>query len=450
MKKLINKLIILIMAAVGIASCSKNDLTVLNPNASTSVSVTNSTVTLDKANAGQDAQTISWTAPDFGYSAAPIYNIILTYGDKSVTISNGTSLSKVFETVELNKALLNLGLKAGTSGEVSVQIKVVLSDYSSFTSDTTTFTANVYQDKLDLSTNWGVVGSGYNNWGADKLDAPFYTTADPNVLVSYVTLVTGEIKFRTNNSWDLNYGDTGLDGVLDAGGDNIPVTAGTYKITFNTSALTYTIEPYSWGIVGDATPIGWPAGNPGDAGYVPDQQLKYDSYSDTWRTVIALKDGAIKFRQNESWTVNYGGANGILASGGDNITVTAGNYIVAVNFTTGEYTLTPIDHIWGIVGDGTPIGWPAGNPGDAGYVPDQNMTIDFGADNNTWVIKAFVLKTGAVKFRADNDWTLNYGDTGADGTLDAGGDNIAVTAGIYDITLDLNTLTYTITPTPHT
>ena len=56
------------------------------------------------------------------------------------------------------------------------------------------------------------------------------------------------------------------------------------------------------------------------------------------------------------------------------------------------------------------------------------------------------LPVGGFKFRADNDWALNYGDTGADGTLDAGGDNIQIAAaGNYTVKFDPVALTYTIT-----
>ena len=97
---------------------------------------------------------------------------------------------------------------------------------------------------------WGVVGSGYNNWGAFA-DGKFYTTAVPGVIVSYVNLVDGEIKFRENNQWGGDLGDANLDGILDADdGNNIAVTAGDYKITIDTNDNSYTIEPFSWGIVG--------------------------------------------------------------------------------------------------------------------------------------------------------------------------------------------------------
>ena len=56
-------------------------------------------------------------------------------------------------------------------------------------------------------------------------------------------LNVGAFKFRANDAWDLNYGDTGADGTLEAGGDNIAVTAaGNYTIRFDPVKLTYTMK----------------------------------------------------------------------------------------------------------------------------------------------------------------------------------------------------------------
>ena len=56
------------------------------------------------------------------------------------------------------------------------------------------------------------------------MNLPFYTTATADVYVAYVTLGNGEIKFRKDNLWTENYGDTGADGTLEANGDNIAVS----------------------------------------------------------------------------------------------------------------------------------------------------------------------------------------------------------------------------------
>jgi hypothetical protein len=422
MKIILNKILLLFVAATLLASCDKEVLTELNPNAETTVSLSASDVVLDKEAAGQEVLTVSWTDPDYGFDAAAAYKVVFTAGEKSESIAAGTNLSKVFETVQLNKVLLKLGLKGGIPTEVSVQIQVVLSAYHNLSSNSTSFTATAYVDKLDLSSPWSLIGSAITGddagWG---MDLPLYTTNIPDVFVAYVTLLDGKYKIRKDKSWDESYGIDGAD---------IVITAGSYKITFNFNTKAISSEEFSWGIVGDATPIGWP----GDT-TPPDAKFTYDQYSDTWKVIIALKDGNIKFRQNNDWALNYGysGVEGIL--GGDDIPVTAGNYIVTLDLNKLEYTLEKIDHIWGVVGDATPIGWP----GDT-TPPDAKLTIDFSASDDVWVIRNFTLKDGNIKFRADDDWGVNYGYSGVEGIL--GGDDIPVTAGTYDIFLNLSELTY--------
>ena len=272
-------------------------------------------------------------------------------------------------------------------------------------------------------SSWGIVGSGYNNWGAFA-DAPFYTTSTDGVYVAYVTLLDGEIKFRENNDWTNNYGDSGADGTLDAGGDNIVVSAGTYKITLNLNDNTYTKEAYSWGVVGSGY---------NEWGATPDAKFFYDYTTDTFKVNVKLIDGEIKFRLNNAWDTDYGdtGADGTLDASGDNIVVTAGFYQITLDLNNLTYTMEAAD-AWGVVGSGY---------NDWGTNPDFIMTE---VNPGIWVADGITLIDGEIKFRVNEAWDTDYGDTGADGTLDAGGTNIAVTAGTYVITMDMNELTYSL------
>lgn len=85
---------------------------------------------------------------------------------------------------------------------------------------------------------------------------------------------------------------------------------------------------------------------------------------------------------------------------------------------------------WGLVGDLN--GWSS---------PDIVM-YDLG--NSKYGVYVTISSAGGMKFRYDNDWSVNFGDTGANGTLDAGGDNISVNPGVYYVEMDLSTMTYTI------
>ncbi|MDZ7612640.1 MAG: hypothetical protein U5K51_02120 [Flavobacteriaceae bacterium] len=203
--------------------------------------------------------------------------------DKVQTVNGGSSFSKTFKSEELNKIMLNLGLEPEESADVTVIVAAILNDRTGYgiESDANILKATPYADVLDLSTPWGIVGSAYNDWGGAGPDAPFYKTDEAGVYVAYVTLLTGEWKIRKDNAWDTNYGDDGANGTLELNGANIQATAGTYKIVFNESALTYTVTPYTVGLVGSATVNGWDG---------PDMPLSYDSYTDTWRAQVKLAD----------------------------------------------------------------------------------------------------------------------------------------------------------------
>jgi len=141
-----------------------------------------------------------------------------------------------------------------------------------------------------------------------------------------------QFKITDGPSWDVNYGDTGADGTLDQGGDNIvaPV-AGFYRITVDLNNLTYTLTRTTWGLIGSATPDGWNS----------DQDLSYDAANNVWSIQLDLIAGEVKFRANDSWDLNYGdnGADALLELGGDNIAIpNAGNYKIKLFLDKPDHT----------------------------------------------------------------------------------------------------------------
>lgn len=97
------------------------------------------------------------------------------------------------------------------------------------------------QAGLGPDSTWGLVGDATTNgWGGP--DMVLSQTGTANVFETYATLGDGFFKFRENNDWGNNYGDTGLDGSIESGGDNIPITAGAYKITVDFNSFTYTVQ----------------------------------------------------------------------------------------------------------------------------------------------------------------------------------------------------------------
>ncbi|TSA30496.1 MAG: RagB/SusD family nutrient uptake outer membrane protein [Bacteroidetes bacterium] len=90
-----------------------------------------------------------------------------------------------------------------------------------------------------MNTTWGVIGSATaGGWDSDQ-NMDYDATG--GVWVATLDLTVGEIKFRANDSWDLNYGDDGANGILEQNGANIAIPeAGTYVITMKLGIPDYT------------------------------------------------------------------------------------------------------------------------------------------------------------------------------------------------------------------
>jgi len=436
MKNIINKLLLFITVGVLITSCDNRELVTLDANANSLLTLSETNLILGQFDEGTNVLTAIWTQPDLGFDAEVSYKLLidLVSGDfanpKVIVLDN--SFEKVFTKNELNSKLLGLDADPNTATEFSFKIETKIGKYNKKYSEPVNIIITPYPSILDLATTWGVVGSATPN-GWNGPDMPFYQTGEANVYAAYVTLASGEIKFRENNDWGNNYGDNDNDLSLEPSGANIPVTAGSYKILMNLDNLTYTITPFSWGIVGSATPNGWNG---------PDMPLIYDEYSDTFKAIVNLVDGEIKFRQNNTGDIEYGddGANGTLENEGANITVTTGSYLVTLNFTDPDNPFYTIEDtkIWGVVGSATPNGWDG---------PDTKFKRIFSSNDEIWVIESINLTAGDIKFRHNDAWDIDYGDNENDGILELGGANITVEAGTYKIILnfaDIDNPTYTL------
>ncbi|APZ47770.1 RagB/SusD family nutrient uptake outer membrane protein [Polaribacter reichenbachii] len=129
------------------------------------------------------------------------------------------------------------GVNGGWGG-----LRTTKSLVNKFDVDVTTLNPN-----LGPVSNWGIIGDATPN-GWNDPDTKMYETGTDTYAI-YANLTPGELKFRRDGAWTVNYGDDTVDGTLEAGGANIPVTvAGTYYITLDLNSLTYAIAPF----VGDS------------------------------------------------------------------------------------------------------------------------------------------------------------------------------------------------------
>ena len=325
----------------------------------------------------------------------------------------------------------------------------------------------------------GVIGD-FNGWGGDVVME--FNTAKQRFYADVEFPADGGFKFRADAGWDVNWGSTGS-GVLDSG-DNIPVTAGNYRVYLNMNnagEMTYSLDAKMYGQdenAGNTTPEppvvepdpvkGWGlVGEFNGWGAEPDAMLASDG------TYLVAKgvalSGQFKFRKDADWTVNFGAAGDVepfeltanaeteLVAGGKNFTIAEGTYDVYLDeanakawfINDGSYPgggAAPEASEWGVVGQVN--SW--------GGTPDIVMYKT--STEGLFVAHNVEMPDGGFKIRANNEWNdaANYGlasagpvevDHAYDVICSGGSGDMTLVAGTYDIWFDLtNSKVYIMTP----
>ncbi len=326
------------MFALIFAACSKEgDTIVASSGTPSTVSASASTIVLTKATENNKAVTFSITKPDFGYSAVITNTLqIAVKGTDFSKVAEATfdanALTKDFTGVELNTLVLKLGIPTERASDVEARIKSSISEHY------TPVYSNVLQMKVTpySSTSWLYVPGAYQGWTPGTADSLVSPTSN-GIYEGLITFTAGNLGFKvlTKKSWGPpEYGKGSAAGsVAVGGGDLAAPSAGTFRVTVDLNANTITFTPYSWGVIGSATLGGWNT----------DTDMTYNRESKLWTVTTTLVPGAIKFRLNDDWGTNFGGAGGVLASGGSDINVTAaGSYRIDMNLVTNTYTLTKL------------------------------------------------------------------------------------------------------------
>ncbi len=140
----------------------------------------------------------------------------------------------------------------------------------------------------------------------------------------------------------------------------------------------------------------------------------------------------LKFTDGPGWDINYGdnSADGTLEQNGGNIVVPeAGVYKINVNLNDLTYTIAKVQ--FGVIGSATENGW------------DSDIDMSYNPNTGAWEV-TLDLTAGEIKFRANDDWALNYGDNNGDALLQENGANIQIPdAGTYLIQMFLDKPDYT-------
>lgn len=376
--------------------------------------------------------TLSWNKAFSGFAGVITYELQHAKNGTSFatpTVVAVTGFTKTFTHLELNSIALGYDVAPSVAGNVQFRIKATNELGAIVYSSTASVAITPY-----IAINAvGIIGDATpGSWGTDT-DLYRPDASKPSEWTTIVYLVGGKsAKFRLDDDWATNWGANAFPsgtGVKD--GANIPVsTSGYYKVDFNAATAAYTFTARSVPSVTSVSAIG--AATPG--GWGSDTNLTQDpTNSNIFTGTITLTAGEMKFRKTGDWGTNWGAStfpSGWGVADGPNIVVTAGTYFVRLDIATGEYAFgptnrgTPYADI-GVIGDSTPGGWGS----DTNLI--QNPSNPF-----KWS-KKLALVNGEAKFRADNDWAVNWGN---------GPNNITgITAGTYQITFNTLTGEYTFT-----
>ena len=145
----------------------------------------------------------------------------------------------------------------------------------------------------------------------------------------YMYLNQKGFKFSTQPNWDGTSYGADFDTAPGAGNIVITEDAGFYQVDVDLSARTYTLTPFTIGIIGNATPKGWDG----------DTDMTYNPEERCWELKdVTLTDGEMKFRHTNDWSLSWGGElDNLTTQNGPNIAVAAGTYDIKleVNFAEG-------------------------------------------------------------------------------------------------------------------
>lgn len=393
-------------------------------------------------------ETFVWTNADYGIHVSVRYELEVA-ADEDFTepkvvatvegLEGAQQRSLTVTVKQMNDAVLALGLPAFQEATVMLRVKSSINNHEDDPLYSAAITRTVTPYRLSNCGNHctiGIIGDATADptW---SIDTDMHL-ADPEGIDKYSwTLTTylkaGAMKFRAGDDWAVNWGaDAFPSGTGTQDGPNIPIPGdGYYKIDFNDATGEYNITAItntfaSIGVIGSATAHGWD----GDTELTQDPNDPH-----VWTGTVDLVEGEVKFRKAGDWGVNWGSTSfpsGYGTANGPNIPIAvAGTYFVWFNDASGEFMFGPTANSApyasvGLIGTATPNSWDG---------PDMDL-IQNPANAYKWS-KILTITDGEAKFRADDDWAVNWGASPfPEGRAVQGGANIPAKAGKYFVTFN--------------
>ena len=426
---------------------------------------------------GETFATFEYDAADYGVAVPIQYTLyVATSSDfsditKVATVRNATSIEVASK--DLNNILLGLGYSA--LDEVTMYFRVDSDMYGEsstiagttlssniISTAATTYDAEVLYDRVYLP------GTA-NGWSHDVCQHLFNYSGDLDTYVGVTDFGEdhGENAFKVTGAagWENTTGNWGVDdadtGAAEAAsvqlynGSNTNIwhytTYRYYQFKFQKSSLLLTmIKGFN-----EVSVIG------SFDGWAGDFVMTQDPYRQRFYVDIENVEAGteFKFRFDQSWDYNLGGDVNALSNGGSNLVIEeAGNYRIYLDMNDAD----AMKAWWSTKDYGTEVTDPYGSGG--GDEPDTPVTNEgwgiigdfneWGGDvsmtesDGVWTGYFTATAEGGFKLRKDGAWEENVGGTmtalGTAFEAVAGGDNITVAAGFWQVVYDTNAGTITV------
>ena len=480
MKKVFSYIIAAGLAVLGVVSCAKKEMVIFDPASGTAPVLTSYTMDDDGVYAEYTPGSFKM---GFNEKVAPVHSLaLLKAGDKvlSKTLVSKAAEGKLTVTrTELCKALMTLGFAENDKVNISLAVRASLQDQAKdnglngYIDSENTVDIQDYEIWLPTGdpyarytepSPWSLVGS-FNGWGSDP-DVAMLTNGALH-LAKAVTLAAGdEVKFRKDNSWDVNFGyaegvtsyTLGEDIDLSQGGANIKIVEdGVYDFILDADGAKAKIiqsvalqeDPYAaytevspWSVIGSFNSWGG------------DEEMVTNGTLHVAKNITLAAGDEFKLRKDANWDVNFGYADGVetytlgeafaAKQGGANIKILEdGAYDIILDpeaatikiIKTQAVTIDPYAaytevSTWSVIGSFN------------SWADDVEMVTN----GTLHVAKAVPFNAGDEwKFRKDADWKENFGyadgvesyTLGEEFAMKQDGGNIKIAEdGVYDLILD--------------
>ncbi len=389
-----------------------------------------------------DEVDFTWSDTDYGVNTEVTYTVEIDSKCNSfsnpIVIGATTATSLPITMEALNSKLINdFKLAPHQLSELQLRVRSLINNKFESISAPVAFSIKPWSDKPVAL------------WvGENSVTAPVVFATSKSTYEGFRYLTEGtSFRFANNTICaDSVFGTTGTAGELAFGSTSAVITVATtghYKINVDTKNMTYSlVKVNTWGLIGTATPGGWNTSTPFD----------YNEETGVWEKELVLINGALKFRANNGWDINYGTADineltdSLVFDAGAIDIAESGNYIVRIDFSQAtapyvyKYSVSKSSNV--------PEPAKLWLPGSyQGWSPSTAPTI-YAVNSTTYEGHVYIPAGAGFKFTSAPDWDhINYGDSGTPDLLSIDGqaNGLSLTSGgYYRFIVNTNTLAYKI------